>query len=102
MSEAGTEAAGGTNGGVEQLRRELAYERRELAAAVDELERAVDVGRRVGTRRLAIVGGALVLSFVLAGGVSALARGAIRRRQLRRRDDVVMRVGDLALVRRGR
>jgi hypothetical protein len=102
MSEAETEAAGGTNGGVEQLRRELARERRELAVTVDELERAVAVGRRLGKRRCAIVGGALLLSFVLAGGVSAIVRGAMRRRRLRRRDTVVARMGDLALVRRVR
>ncbi len=84
------------NGGVQELRRELARERGELAAAVGRLEGTVADTRRVAVRRVAI-GGGLLASLVTAGVVAAFVRAAQRRR---RRDRVIARVGDLTLVRR--
>ncbi|HET8742638.1 MAG TPA: hypothetical protein VFM41_08445 [Gaiella sp.] len=89
-------AAPGVNGGVDELRRELARERGELAAAVGRLEGTVADGRRMAVRRFAMVG-ALLASFVTAGVVAAFVRAALRRR---RRERVVARLGDLVLVRR--
>ncbi len=92
-------AAAETDGRIGELRRELARERERLAAAVGDLERSVALGSRLGAHRRAIVGGAFVTSFVLAGGLSALARAMLRRS---RRERVLLAVGGLALVRRGR
>jgi hypothetical protein len=88
------------DGGVPGLRRELARERRELAVAVEELERSVARGRRLGKRRLAVVAGTLGTTFVVAGALVALARITLRRRAERRRDRVLLGVGDFVLVRR--
>jgi hypothetical protein len=87
------------DGGVQALRRELAHERRELAAAIGDLERSVALRRRLARRRLPIVLAVFASSFVVAGGLSAAVRASLRRRA-RPRERVLVRVGDFSLVRR--
>jgi hypothetical protein len=92
-------AAADHDGGVQALRRELARERQELAVAIGDLERSVALRRHLARRRLPIVLAVFASSFVVAGGLSATLRAALRRRG-RPRERVLVRAGDLALVRR--
>jgi hypothetical protein len=92
-------AAAEHDGGVRALRRELDHERRQLAAAIGSLERSVALRRRLARRRLPLVLAVFVSSFVVAGGLSAALRASFRRRA-RPRERVLVRVGDVALVRR--
>jgi hypothetical protein len=69
----------------EEIRREIAAERDQLAEAVDSLRDGMDLRPKLPV----IAGGALVAGFVLAGGIGATARLIFRRgREGRRRATV--------------
>ena len=63
---------------VEQVRREIDEERRELASAVAELRREMRLGRTARSQ-VAIAAVALAAGFVLAGGIGATVRLLFRR-----------------------
>jgi hypothetical protein len=67
----------------EDVRREIALEREQLAEAVGELRRrlgdATDVSRRVGSRAGVLVPAAFATGFVVFGGIGATMRYFARR-----------------------
>ena len=63
---------------VEQVRREIDEERRQLASAVAALRREMRFGGTLRTQ-LPIAAGALAAGFVLAGGIGATVRLLFRR-----------------------
>jgi hypothetical protein len=64
---------------VEQLRRELETERRQLAAAVESLKSELGVAEKVRARLPLATAGALAAGFVVAGGIGATVRLLFRR-----------------------
>jgi hypothetical protein len=83
----------------EDVRREIASERDELAGAVDNLragiDDATDIAARLRAKLPLLAAGALGAGFVLAGGIGATMRLAARRgREGRER----ARVGRFAVV----
>jgi hypothetical protein len=64
---------------VEQLRREMELERRELATAVDSLRQEMGVASKLRSRLPIATAGALGAGFVLAGGIGATMRLVFRR-----------------------
>jgi hypothetical protein len=94
----------GTNGRTaEDVRRDLATERDELANAVDDLRReigeATDVKGKLKANMPAAAAAALGLGFVLAGGIGATMRLVARRG---REGSEAARVGRFSFIDRGR
>jgi Protein of unknown function (DUF3618) len=83
----------------EEVRQEIESERNELASAVDELREGIgqvtDVGGKLRTNLPAAAAGALVVGFVLAGGIGATMRLAFRRG---REGETKARLGPFSLV----
>ncbi|HEY7003397.1 MAG TPA: hypothetical protein VH281_03880 [Gaiellaceae bacterium] len=75
--------AGPDGRSAEDVRRDIAVERDELAGAVDELRaglgEATDFGSRLGGKLPLVAASALGAGFVLAGGVGATLRFVARR-----------------------
>jgi len=91
--------AGANGRSPEDVRREIASEREELAGAVDNLragiDDATDIAARLRAKLPLLAAGALGAGFVLAGGVGATLRLTARRgREGRER----ARVGRFAVV----
>ncbi|HEX6701724.1 MAG TPA: DUF3618 domain-containing protein [Gaiellaceae bacterium] len=86
----------------EEVRQEIESERTELANAVDELRegigQATDVGGKLRSNLPAAAVGALVVGFVLSGGIGATMRLAFRRG---REGETKARLGPFSLVDRG-
>jgi hypothetical protein len=61
------------------VRRQLAVERKELAAALDDLRQSADLTAKVRSKLPLIIVAAYAAGFVLAGGVGATARLLFRR-----------------------
>jgi hypothetical protein len=72
---------GGNHRRVDEVRREIAVERRQLADAVDALREDLDVGDKLRARLPVVAVGALGAGFVLAGGIGATMRFIARRRR---------------------
>lgn len=94
----------GNNGRTaEDVRRDLAAERDELANAVEGLRReigeATDVKGKLKAHMPAAAAGALGLGFVLAGGIGATMRYLARRG---REGSETARVGRFSFIDRGR
>ena len=64
---------------VEELRRALETERRQLASAVESLKSELGVAEKLRERLPLATAGALASGFVLAGGIGATARLLFRR-----------------------
>ena len=83
----------------EEVRQEIESERNELASAVDELREGIgqvtDVGGKLRTNLPAAAAGALVVGFVLSGGIGATMRLVMRRG---REGDTKARLGPFSLV----
>jgi len=79
------------------VRRELAREREQLAASVEELRRLADVNAAMRARLPLVLAGAFTAAFVLSGGIGATMRLIFRHG---REGHVVWRSGRYALVRR--
>jgi hypothetical protein len=84
------------------VRQEIETERNRLASAVDELREGIgevtDVGGKLRANLPAAAAGALVVGFVLAGGIGATVRLAFRRG---REGETKARLGSFRLVDRG-
>jgi hypothetical protein len=63
----------------EDVRRDFAAERDQLAGAVDELRADLDVADKLRAKLPALAGGALGAGFVVAGGIGATMRFLARR-----------------------
>jgi hypothetical protein len=63
----------------EDVRRDIAAEREQLADAVDELRADLDIGDKLRAKLPALAGGALAAGFVIAGGIGATMRFFARR-----------------------
>lgn len=63
----------------EDVRRDIADERDQLAGAVDELRADLDVADKLRAKLPALAGGALGAGFVVAGGIGATMRFLARR-----------------------
>jgi hypothetical protein len=63
----------------EQVRRDIAAERDQLAGAVDELRADLDIGDKLRGRLPIAAAGALGAGFVMAGGIGAAMRFVARR-----------------------
>jgi hypothetical protein len=81
----------------EDVRREIALERGQLAEAVDELRSDLVVGDMLRARLPALAAGAAGLGFVVAGGIGATLRLLVRRG---REGKEKARVGPFSFVRR--
>jgi hypothetical protein len=85
----------------EQVRRDIAAEREQLAGAVEDLRAGItevaDIGAKLRARLPAVAGAALGAGFVLAGGIGATARYLARRG---REGKEQARVGRFSFVRR--
>jgi hypothetical protein len=85
----------------EQVRRDIAAERDQLADAVEDLRAGIsdvaDIGAKLRARLPAVAAGALGAGFVLAGGIGATARYLARRG---REGKEQARVGRFSFVRR--
>lgn len=81
----------------EDVRRDIALEREELAGAVEELRADLDVTDMLRAKLPALVAGALGAGFVLFGGVGATMRLVVRRG---REGKEKARVGPFSFVRR--
>jgi hypothetical protein len=85
----------------EDIRREIAHEREQLAGAVEvlrkDLARATDVGTKLRANLPAAAAGALGVGFVIAGGIGATMRYIARRG---REGDEAARVGRFRILRR--
>jgi hypothetical protein len=83
----------------EEVRQEIESERNELASAVDELREGIgqvtDVGGKLRTNLPVAAAGALVVGFVLSGGIGATMRLAFRRG---REGETKARLGPFSLV----
>jgi uncharacterized protein DUF3618 len=82
----------------EQVRRDIAVERDQLADAVDELRADLDVGDKLRGRLPALAAGALGAGFLVAGGIGATMRFIARRG---RDGKEKARVGPFSLSQRG-
>lgn len=91
----------GTRNGrsAEDVRRDIAAERDQLASAVDDLRsglgEATDVGGRLSTNLPVAAAGAMSAGFVLAGGIGATMRYLARRG---REGDEKARFGPFKLI----
>jgi predicted NBD/HSP70 family sugar kinase len=83
---------------VEQVRAQIAEEREQLAAAVDEMRAAADPAKVLGPKLPLLAAGAFAAGFVLGGGIGATMRLVFRRGRESRREEA--RVGRFALIRR--
>jgi hypothetical protein len=85
----------------EQVRRDIAAERDQLADAVEDLRAGIsdvaDIGAKLRARLPAVAAGALGAGFVLAGGIGATARYLARRG---REGKEQARMGRFSFVRR--
>lgn len=63
----------------EDVRRDIAAEREQLAGAVDELRADLDVADKLRAKLPVLAGGALGAGFVVAGGIGATMRFFARR-----------------------
>jgi hypothetical protein len=63
----------------EDVRRDIALERQELAQAVGELRADLDLSEKLGAKLPVLAAGALGAGFVLFGGVGATMRYLARR-----------------------
>jgi hypothetical protein len=63
----------------EQVRREIAAERDQLADAVDELRADLDIGDKLRGKLPVLAAGAAGAGFVVAGGIGATMRFLARR-----------------------
>jgi hypothetical protein len=83
----------------EEVRQEIEAERNQLASAVDELREgigeATDVGGKLRANLPVAAAGALVVGFVLSGGIGATMRLVFRRG---REGDTKARLGPFSLV----
>jgi hypothetical protein len=83
----------------EAVRQEIQDERNRLATAVDELRegigQATDVGGKLRSNLPVAAAGALVIGFVLSGGIGATMRLAFRRG---REGETKARLGPFSLV----
>jgi hypothetical protein len=82
----------------EQVRREIAVERDQLADAVDELRADLDVGDKLRGSLPALAAGALGAGFLVAGGIGATMRFIARRG---REGKEKARVGPFSFSQRG-
>ena len=81
----------------ETLRTQIAAEREQLAAAVEEMRDAADPVKLLGPKLPLLAAGALAAGFVLGGGIGATMRLVFRRGREGREE---ARVGRFALIRR--
>jgi len=79
----------------EQVRREIENHREELAASVEELRAATNIGTKLRAKLPAVAAGALGAGFLLAGGIGATMRLFARRGREGREK---ARVGRFSLV----
>jgi hypothetical protein len=75
--------AGRNNRTLEEVRRDIEFERDQLAGAADtlreEISEATNIGAKLRANLPAVAVGALGVGFLLAGGVGATARLIFRR-----------------------
>ena len=81
----------------EELRSQIAAEREQLAAAVEEIREAADPAKLLGPKLPLFAAGAFAAGFVLGGGIGATMRLVFRRGREGREE---ARVGRFALIRR--
>ena len=79
----------------EQVRRDIETHREELAASVEELRAATNIGTKLRAKLPAVAAGALGAGFLLAGGIGATMRLLARRGREGREK---ARVGRFSLV----
>jgi hypothetical protein len=79
-----------------EVRLQLAREREQLAASVDELRRLADLNAAVRARLPLVLAGTFAAAFVLSGGIGATMRLIFRHG---REGHVVWRSGRYTLVR---
>jgi Protein of unknown function (DUF3618) len=79
----------------EQVRRDIESHREELAASVEELRAATNIGTKLRAKLPAVAAGALGAGFLLAGGIGATMRLLARRG---REGHEKARVGRFSLV----
>ncbi|HYY04597.1 MAG TPA: hypothetical protein VE736_11990 [Gaiellaceae bacterium] len=84
---------------VEDVRRDLEYERNNLATAADSLRdsigEATDITGKLRSKLPVVAAGALVAGFVVAGGIGATARLVFRRG---REGSTMARLGRVRIV----
>jgi uncharacterized protein involved in exopolysaccharide biosynthesis len=80
----------------EELRTQIAAEREQLAAAVEEMREAADPAKLLGPKLPLLAAGAFAAGFVLGGGIGATMRLVFRRGRESREE---ARVGRFALIR---
>jgi hypothetical protein len=88
---------GGNHRSADQVRREIALERKKLADAVDDLRDDLDLGDNLRKRLPLLAAGALGAGFVFAGGIGATMRFIARRG---REGKEKARVGSFSFIRR--
>jgi hypothetical protein len=81
----------------EEVRTQIAAEREQLAAAVEQMRDAADPAKLLGPKLPLLAAGALAAGFVLGGGIGATMRLVFRRGRESREE---ARVGRFALIRR--
>jgi hypothetical protein len=81
----------------EEVRAQIAVEREQLVAAVDEMRAAADPAKVLGPKLPLLAAGAFVAGFVLGGGIGATVRLVFRRGRESREE---ARIGRFALIRR--
>jgi uncharacterized protein involved in exopolysaccharide biosynthesis len=81
----------------EQVRAQIAAEREQLVAAVDEVRAAADPTAALRSKLPLLAAGAFAVGFVLGGGIGATMRLVFRRS---REGKEQARVGRFALIRR--
>ena len=81
----------------QEVRREIASEREQLADAVDSLRAGFDVTGKLREKLPAVAAGALGVGFVLAGGIGATMRLLARRG---REGHEKARVGPFSFIKR--
>jgi uncharacterized protein involved in exopolysaccharide biosynthesis len=81
----------------EQVRAQIAAEREQLVAAVDEVRAAADPTAALRSKLPLLAAGAFAVGFVLGGGIGATMRLVFRRSREGREQ---ARVGSFALIRR--
>ena len=82
---------------VEEVRAQIAAEREQLVAAVEEIRAAADPAKVLGPKLPLLAAGAFAAGFVLGGGIGATMRLVFRRGRESREE---ARVGRFALIRR--
>jgi len=81
----------------EEVRTQIAVEREQLAAAVEEMREAADPAKLLRPKLPLIAAGAFAAGFVLGGGIGATMRLVFRRGREGREE---ARLGRFALIRR--